>query len=411
MTVAQPNVAYLLKRFPRLSETFILHEILELERQGVGLRLYSIMDSAETIVHADVRRVRASVSYLPSGKRAWHEVPKAHLALLKRHPGRYLGTVAYNLWHRPRRTALKHFLRAGWLAHELEAAGVTHLHAHFAHGPASVARFVSQLTGLPYSFTAHAKDIYTSPPASLANKMDAARFVVTCTEYNAQYLAGLVAPGTAERIHRIYHGLDLRKFGAPTHPAEAAAGDMPTILAVGRLVEKKGFSYLIDSMALLRRRGYEANLQIVGDGDIRGALVQQIEAAGLQDRVTLLGPRPQEDLLDMYRHATLFALPCIVTDNGDRDGIPNVLVEAMRLGLPVVSTRVSGIPELIIDGDTGLLVPPRDTRALTDALARLLDDPHLRGRLAAGAARHVLHEFDLVGNAARLRELLDGAAA
>ena len=113
----------------------------------------------------------------------------------------------------------------------------------------------------------------------------------------------------------------------------------------------------------------------------------------------------------MYRHATLFALPCIVTDNGDRDGIPNVLVEAMRLGLPVVSTRVSGIPELIIDGDTGLLVPPRDTRALTDALARLLDDPHLRGRLAAGAARHVLHEFDLVGNAARLRELLDGAAA
>ncbi len=411
MTATQQNVAYLLKRFPRLSETFILHEILELERQGVGLRLYSILDSREKIVHADVARVRASVAYLPSGKQGWWEVAKAHAALLKRHPRRYLDTLAYILRHRPHRTTVKHFLRAGWLAHDLEAAGVSHLHAHFAHGPASVARFVSRLTGLTYSFTAHAKDIYTSPPALLASKMDAASFVVTCTEYNAQYLADLVAPATAERIHRIYHGLDLRKFGAPTHTAEAAAGETPTILAVGRLVEKKGFSYLIDAMAMLRRRGYDANLQIVGDGEMRRALVQQIEAAGLQDRVTLLGPRPQEDLLDLYRRATLFALPCIVTDSGDRDGIPNVLVEAMRLGLPVVSTRVSGIPELIVDGDTGLLVPPRDTQALTDALARLLDDPHLRGRLAAGAARHVLHAFDLVGNAARLRTLLDGTAA
>jgi glycosyltransferase involved in cell wall biosynthesis len=405
------KVAYLLKRFPRLSETFILHEILELERQGVGLRLYSILDSREKIVHADVRRVRASVAYLPSGRRAWLEVPKAHVALLKRHPRRYLGTVAYILRHRPHRTTIKHFLRAGWLAHDLEAAGVSHLHAHFAHGPASVARFVSRLTGLPYSFTAHAKDIYTSPPALLASKMDAASFVVTCTEYNAQYLAGLVAPATAERIHRIYHGLDLRKFDASAHGLQAATGDMPTILAVGRLVEKKGFPYLIDAMAQLRQRGYQARLQIVGHGDLRDALVQQIDAAGLQDRIALLGPRPQEDLLGLYRSATLFALPCVVTDSGDRDGIPNVLVEAMRLGLPVVSTRVSGIPELIIDGDTGLLVPPRDTYALTDALARLLDDPYLRGRLAAGAARHVLHGFDLAGNATRLRALLDGAAA
>lgn len=406
----QQKVAYLLKRFPRLSETFILHEILELERQGVGLRLYSILDSKEKIVHADVGRVRASVAYLPSGKQAWREVPKAHLALLKRHPRRYLGTIGYILRHRPHRTTIKHFLRAGWLAHDLESAGVSHLHAHFAHGPASVARFVSRLTGLPYSFTAHAKDIYTSPPALLASKMDAASFVVTCTEYNAQYLAGLVAPTTAGRIHRIYHGLDLRKFAAAAHGSHPAC-DMPTILTVGRLVEKKGFPYLIEAMAHLRQRGYQARLQIVGDGDLRRALVQQIEAAGLQDRVSLLGPRAQEDLLELYRSATVFALPCVVTDSGDRDGIPNVLVEAMRLGLPVVSTRVSGIPELIIEGDTGLLVPPRDTHALTDALARLLDDPYLRGRLAAGAARHVLHQFDLVGNAARLRALLDGAAA
>lgn len=413
MTGSQPKVAYLLKRFPRLSETFILHEILELERQGVALRLYSIMNPGETVVHADVGRVRAPIRYLPSGRRAWYEVPRAHLGLMKRHPRRYLATAAYIFRHRPHRTTIKHFLRAGWLARDLEVAGVSQLHAHFAHGPASVARYASMLLDMPFSFTAHAKDIYTSPPGLLAVKMDAARFVITCTEYNAQYLASLLTPATAQRIHRIYHGVDLRKFGPPASDsgANGAATHTPTILAVGRLVEKKGFPYLIEAMSQLRRRGYEVRLQIVGDGEMRGALAHQIAAARLEEVVSLLGPRPQEALLELYRRATLFALPCIVTDGGDRDGIPNVLVEAMRLGIPVVSTDVSGIPELIKDGQTGLLVPPRDACALTDALARLLDDPCLRDRLADTAAHHVVREFDLAGNAARLRGLLGGVAA
>jgi glycosyltransferase involved in cell wall biosynthesis len=413
MTEPRPKVAYLLKRFPRLSETFILHEVLELERQGVALRLYSIMNPGETIVHADVGRVRAPIRYFPLGPRARHEVFRAHLALLKRHLRRYLSTVGYILRHRPHRTAVKHFLRAGWLAHDLEVAGVSQLHAHFASGPASVARFASMLTGMPYSFTAHAKDIYTAPPALLAAKMDAASFVITCTEYNAQYLASLVTPSTARRIHRIYHGVDLCKF-APTNSDSRINGSSthtPTILAVGRLVEKKGFPYLIEAMGQLRRRGYDARLQIVGDGEMREPLARQIAAAGLEELVSLLGPRPQEALLDLYRGATLFVLPCIVTDGGDRDGIPNVLVEAMRLGIPVVSTQVSGIPELIKDDQTGLLVPSRDAYALTDALARLLDHQCLRERLADAAAEHVLREFDLAGNAGRVRGLLEGVAA
>ncbi len=411
---SRPIVAYLLKRYPRLSETFILHEILELERQGMDLRLYSLLDPAEEIVQADVARVRAPVRYLPSGWRGVVPLLGAHLVLLWRDPYRYVGVVVYTVRRFRSRAALKHVVRAGWLALEVERDGVTHLHAHFAHGPAAVAHFVSLLTGLPYSVTAHAKDIYTSPPDLLATKLRAARFVVTCTGYNARYLAGVMGESAAGRIHRIYHGLDLRLF-APGDGVPRAAGPHapPIILAVGRLVEKKGFADLIEAVRLLVNRGYDALLQIVSGGDRREALRQQISDAGLEDRATLLGPRPQEQLLALYRAATVVALPSVVTENGDRDGIPNVLVEAMRLGTPVVSTAVSGIPELVIDGETGLLVPPRDAPALATALARLLDDAALRERLAAGAARHVRREFDLAANTARLKALLvpSGTAA
>jgi glycosyltransferase involved in cell wall biosynthesis len=406
------SVAYLLKRFPRLSETFILHEILELQRQGLTLRLYAILDPSEEVVHADVARVQAPVTYLPGGLAAIMPLLRAHLTLFGRNPRRYAGIVAYLLRWSQRRAALKHFLRAGWLALDLERAGVRHLHAHFAHDPATVAHVVHLLTGLPYSFTAHAKDIYTSPPRLLALKMRAARFVVTCTEYNARYLADLTGAAAAKRIHRIYHGLDLRTFKPNGRfPAVPGQDESPIILAVGRLVEKKGFPYLIDAGRLLVERGYSLRLHIVGGGDMKEALRRHIAEAGLETYVTLLEPRPQEELIALYRTATVFALPSIVADDGDRDGIPNVLVEAMRLGLPVVSTAVSGIPELVLDGETGLLVPPRDAEALAAALVRLLDDEKLRDRLAAGAARHVATSFDLAANAVRLRTLLQEDAA
>ncbi len=409
----EPNrchVAYLLKRFPRLSETFILHEILELERQGVDLCIFSVLNPGEEMAHADVASVRAAVRYLPVGRLGAWPFLHAHLRLLCRDPRRYLATATQALRWR-NRAAAKHFVRAGWLALALERAGVTHLHAHFAHGPAATAYFVHLLTDLPYSITAHAKDIYTSPPNLLAIKMRAARFVVTCTEYNRDYLAG-VAGGDAGHIHRIYHGLDLRKFSLTGHsPDSDRSGDIPVILAVGRLVEKKGFSYLIEATRLLIDGGHDVRLRIIGGGELRDALQSQIDAAGLQERVTLLGARPQEELIGLYREATVFALPSIVLENGDRDGIPNVLVEAMRLGLPVVSTAVSGIPELVKDGETGLLVPPRDTVALSSALARLLTDADLRTRLTAQAAQHVTAAFDLAANAARLRALFEEAAA
>ncbi len=183
------------------------------------------------------------------------------------------------------------------------------------------------------------------------------------------------------------------------------------ILAVGRLVEKKGFSNLIEAVRLLVAEGRDLRLRIVGGGELADTLGRQIAQAGLEERVELLGPRLQEDLIDLYRAATVFALPSMVIESGDRDGIPNVLVEAMRLGLPVVSTAVSGIPELVIDGETGLLVPSRDAAALAAALARLLDDPALRERLTASASGHVAAMFDLAANTRRLRALLQEAVA
>lgn len=413
MTDTQTRVAYLLKRFPRLSETFILHEMLELERQGVALRVYSIMNPGEKVIHSDVSRLRAPIHYLPSGPRAALKVARAHLSVIRRHPRRYLMAVAHVLRRRLRTSAVKHFWRAGWLAWDLDQAGASHLHAHFAHGPASVAHVASIMLGLPFSFTGHAKDIYTTPSASLINKIEAARFVITCTDYNVQYLSSLNGSPPPGRIHRIYHGVDLHKFAprAPDHTESGACSNTPLILAVGRLVEKKGFPYLIEAMGDLRRRGYAARLQIIGDGEMRASLACQIAAAGLEEHIALLEPRPQEALVDVYRAATVCVLPCVVTDNGDRDGIPNVLVEAMRLGVPVVSTLVSGIPELITNDQTGLLVPPRDARALADSVARLLDDACLRERLADAAAQYVLREFDLASNATRLRGLLEGIVA
>jgi glycosyltransferase involved in cell wall biosynthesis len=403
---ARRPITFLLKRFPRLSETFILNELLALERQGVPLRVYSLLDPEEKIVHADVARLQTPVEYFPAGWRGGWSLARAHLGMLAEAPRAYLRTLAGAV-SRMRRTALKHFVRAGWLAARLREVDAVHLHAHFAHGPASVAKFASELTGIPFSFTAHAKDIYTSPPELLQAKLRAARFVVTCTEYNAQHLADLAGPPWANRIHRIYHGIDFDRFrpGADgnVEPHEARR---PVLLSIGRLVEKKGFPYLIAAARILAANGRSFTVRIVGGGEQRETLQVAIQRAGLEGTVELCGAMPQEKLLALYQEAAAFVLPCVVTDNGDRDGIPNVLVEAMRMRVPVVSTEISGIPELVLHDQTGLLVPPHDAQALAGAIAALLDDPERARRLAAQAARHVAEAFDLHRNAQSLRHLL-----
>ncbi len=399
-----PTVGYLTKRFPRLSETFILDEILGLEAAGVPLRLYGIMDPGEQIVQPDVARVRSAVTYLRPAH-GWRQraasaaaIAAAHVRLLMHRPGPYASVVLYIVRRRRRRAAVLHFLEAGRFALLLERDGAAHVHAAFAHGPASIAHFVHLLTGLPFSFSAHAKDIYLSPPDLLAEKVAAAEFVLVCSESAARTLRGIARP-TAVAIRLAYHGVDTERFQpAPADPlsgpAEGHAARPLRVLAVGRLVEKKGYPVLLDALARVREGGRSLTCTIIGEGPRRATLEAQVEQLGLTGVVSFRGACTQPEIVDAYRAADVFVQASVVLPDGDRDGVPNSVLEAMASGLPVVASAVAGIPEAVVDGAAGLLVPAGDASALAAALRRLCDDPLLRSHLGDGARRHVLAHFD-----------------
>ncbi len=400
-----PKIAYLIKCFPRLSETFILHEVLELERQGVSLRIFSLMQP-EGKVNQATQEVQARTSYIPRG------FPFGTLRLLGatrkrllKSPWRFLRTVLIAIvkYHHP--ATPRHLLYAAYLANELEREGITHIHAHYVNTPATVANLAHHFTGISYSFTAHAKDIYLSRKASIAHKMQQASFVATCTAYNQRYLTEQIDQAVKTPVYGIYHGLNLRVF--PALPVPAARQDpTPLILTVARLVEKKGLTYLLQACRILKDQGYNFRCRIVGEGPLRSTLEEQIRELDLVECVELYGAETHERVIEMYRQATLKALPCVVSENGDRDGIPNVLVEALYMGVPVISTPISGVPELIAPEENGVLVPARDSQALAGAMARLLHDPQLRQRLAAAGQQTVLESFDMARNVTRLKQLL-----
>ncbi|GAC1349574.1 MAG: glycosyltransferase [Ktedonobacteraceae bacterium] len=404
---SEASIAYIIKCFPRLSETFILHEVLELERQGLPLRIFSLLRPSGKINKA-VEHVQATVTYVPSIS------PLALFSLLRAAGERYLKAplsflrvcmAALVRFHHP--STPKHLLYAAYIANQLEQEGITHIHAHYANTPATVAFLAHRFTGIPFSFTAHAKDIYLSRKESLIYKMSKARFVVTCTSYNQQYLASLMEQREPMNIHRIYHGLHLRVFPSQASLLSQSSG-RPLILTVARLVEKKGLPYLLEACRMLKDQGYDFTCRIIGEGELRPVLEQLIYDLALSDCVELQGAETHERVIAVYQQAALFVLPCIISDNGDRDGIPNVLVESLYMGVPVVSTPISGIPELITDEANGLFVPPRNSTALADAIARLLDDPLLRRRLAVAGRQTVLAKFDIAQNARRLKGLLLG---
>jgi glycosyltransferase involved in cell wall biosynthesis len=402
--VSRPRIAYLLKMYPRFSETFVLAELLELERQGVSLHVFSLKKPDDGVFHADVSRLRARVTYLPEPLLDPRAYASAHCGLLARDPRRFAGALGSALARR-RATALKHFLRAGYIAPLLRRHGITHVHAHFASAPAAVALHLHRLTGVSYSFTAHAKDIYIDgiDETALESKLRSARFVVTVSDFNRRHLSSLAG---SHEVVRIYNGLDLERFS----PNGVSVDEPPLVLAVGRLIEKKGFADLVRACELVRRRGRSFRCSIVGKGPLEGELKALVRELGLEDVVELTGPRPREQLLGLYRRASVFAAPCVVGSDGNRDGLPTVLVEAMALGVPVVSTDVTGIPELVEDGRTGLLVPQRDCEALAGALDRILADRQAAQELAAAARQRVEREFDLHVNVAHLRSLLEEAA-
>jgi glycosyltransferase involved in cell wall biosynthesis len=390
-----PRVGYVVKRYPRYSETFIVNEILAHEAAGWDLEIFALRPPVDTHFQDVLARVRAPVTYLPgSGLKAtdfWQSLEAASAEL----PGLWAKLEA------ARGEAPRDVHAAVHLARAARLRGLTHLHAHFASSATSVARMAAHFADLPYSFTAHAKDIFHESvnPDELRRKLREAAAVVTVSDFNLTFLRERYGVD-AHRVARIYNGLDLDRF-----PFSAPGERPPEIIAVGRLVEKKGFSDLIEACAHLRDRGTPFSCRIIGGGELEADLRARIERFGLGAHVCLSGPRPQREVIERLRRAAVFAAPCVVGRDGNRDGLPTVLLEAMALGTPCVSTDVTGIPEVLRDGETGLQVPQRAPGALADALARLLTDAALRIRLATAARRLIETSFDVHRNATQLRTL------
>lgn len=392
----RPRVGYVLKRYPRYSETFIVNEILAHEAAGCDLTIFSLLTPGDTHFQDAIARVRAPVYYLnaESGLRAadfWNVLQAAQAEV----PG------VLDVLPEARGEDMRIVYQALLLARAIWRHGLTHLHAHFATAATSVARLAARMAGVSYSFTAHAKDIFHEDvrPDDLRRKLRDAAGVVTVSDYNLGFLQQGYGPA-AERVERIYNGLELDRFGyAPPRRRPAR------IVAVGRLVEKKGFGDLIDACARLANCGVAFDCQIVGSGPLEADLGAQIERLNLGDRIALLGPRPQQQIVDLVRGGAVFVAPCVEAANGDRDGLPTVLLESMALGTPCVATDVTGIPEVIRDGETGLLVGQHDPDALASAIERLLSDRALGLRLAKSARRLVEQHFDIHRNAAQIRAL------
>ncbi|ROQ90953.1 glycosyltransferase [Desulfosoma caldarium] len=399
-----PRLGMVLKGYPRISESFISQEIALLESMGMPIEIYSLRRPRESFTHESVRRIRASVTYLPEYVLPHPRAMIApNLRLWVRLGPRYVRGFRDALRRAvDRRTSatLRHFLQGGYLAYNrLMGRPVRHLHAHFCHTPTSVAFFASQLSGVPYSFTAHAKDIYTSDPNQLRRKIQRARFVVTCTAYNARYLQSLLNTGAGDGsknrslvpIHTIYHGIDLRFFAYGTDPWPAPPF---RVLSVGRLVPKKGYDDLLRALKILETLGVDFHFDHIGSGEDKEKIHDLARRLGLWPRVTFHGTLPHEKVIGFYRRSHVFVLACKTAPNGDRDGIPNVLVEAMAVGLPVVSTRHAAIAELVEDQVTGTLVPPASPDTLAWAIKAVLEAGTSLEAQKRAARRTVETHFD-----------------
>ena len=404
---------FVLKGYPRLSETFIAEEILGLERRGFDIRIVALRRPTDDRIHPVHRDIRAPVAYLPE---YLHDAPLRVLGAwwrVRRRPGYGAARRQFlaDLRRDPTRNRLRRFGQALVLADEMPG-GAAHLHAHFIHTPASVVAYAALLAGLPWTCSAHAKDIWTSADWDLAGKLAAARWTVTCTRTGRGRLDALSPPDRPVRLN--YHGLALDRFRPlpllrPRRDG-GAAGDPVRLLAVGRAVEKKGFDLLVEALARLPRDRHW-RLVHVGGGPALAGLKARAAAAGIAERIAWLGPRDQAAVLQHYREADLFVLPCRVTGDGDRDGLPNVLVEAQSQGLACLSTEVGGVPELIEDGVNGRLVPPDDPRALADALGTLIGDPDRRRAFGRAGQQRVARDFDSAASLDALARLFRGGGA
>ncbi|MCA9197811.1 MAG: glycosyltransferase family 4 protein [Planctomycetales bacterium] len=397
----KPRVAYVLKVYPRFSQTFIVNEILAHQAASQAVDLFSLRRPNDGRFHQKLSQVTSPVHYLD-------QVPHASDEFLQQiHQTAESCPIVWDVLRDEPQATTVELYQAARLATAIRQQGIQHLHAHFGNTAAEVARLAAKIAEVSYSFTAHARDIFheTVNQAALERRVQEATRIVTVSQFNMDYLQTRFAPH-ASRMSLVYNGLNLDEFAySPTMTRS------PIILAVGRLIQKKGFATLIDACAKLIQQGHsQLQCHIIGSGPLENELRLRIHRHGLESQIRLLGALPSEEVQARLRQAALLAAPCEVAEDGDRDGLPTVLLEAMALGTPCVSTAVTGIPEVVFHGQTGLLTPPQDANALAVAMRSLLQDANLAKQVSQNARRLMETSFDIHTNTNQLRELFREAA-
>lgn len=393
-----PPFAYLFERFPSFTQTFCYREILEMRRQGVTCPIYSIRKPSDIPADCPEELARA-VCYLPEPNALAGEMKTLRLL------GRYPWKVVQTLRRWGKRPDKGRVLAAAWLGKRLKQQGIRHVHAHFAGIAARTAYWMKEFYGITYSFTGHANDMFceTDFPVTLADLVREAAFIVTVADFSRDWLISQ-NPAHAAKIHRVYNGIGAAGF-LTAHPAEGR----PRLVSVGRCIEKKGFADLIDACAILRERGLDFQCDIIGGGPLEEALRARVAERGLQGFVSIPGPQPQEEVRRLLQNATLFVLACATEPDGGKDTLPTVIVEAMAAGLPVVSTRLAGVPEMVEHGVTGLLVEEKQPQLLADALETVLRDPVKAAQFGAQGKAAAEKRFAAEVTVKQLRKLLDCA--
>jgi colanic acid/amylovoran biosynthesis glycosyltransferase len=396
------KLAYLVSRFPKISETFILYEIIELRKLGFEIDIFPLVREREAVQHPEVASLTSRTHY--------HSVLSAPVILaqlfwITRRPIRYFGALWNVIWGNIRSPkflvrGIAAFLLAGLFAREIERSSTGHIHAHWATHPALAAYVVHRLTDLPYSFTAHAHDIYVEQ-AMLREKIKDSDFVVTISEFNRRFLEGLYGQELAKKIDVIHCGIDLNVF-RPHENAQKA--NQFTLICVASLEEKKGHRYLIEACAQLVKKGVALTCLLVGDGDLRAELEAMIQQHDLSQHVKLLGRQPRHRVGELLAQSHALVLPSIVTSKGKMEGIPVALMEALAMQMPVIATNISGISELVEHNITGLLVPEKDASALADAIDTIRLNPGTAAALGKRGREKVIAEFDLHANTKALSQ-------
>ena len=399
------RIAYIVSRFPHLPETFILREMIALEQLGWQIELYPLIIQRQELIHHEARPWLVRAHAVP-----WFSLGlmRSNLGTLIKRPQQYLSLF----WRVLRENisspkflvrALLLFPRAVWMADRFQAEGINHIHAHYATHPALVAWLINQLTGISYSITVHAHDIFVEKPM-LATKLQDSVFVSAISEFNRQYLVNLFGSWVQHKTQIVRCGIEPTFYGSENR-IQLADPERLEIISIGSLQPYKGHVYLVRACVELQKRSIPFRCRIVGGGDLYPQLEQLIHENHLEESVELVGPRTQDEVSELLRTANCYVQPSVITSSGKMEGIPVALMEAMASGIPVVATCISGIPELVRNGDTGWLVPPEDVTAIADALSQIYSGPAEARRRAASGKKWVLEEFELSLNARRLASL------